>query len=373
MKSVVIGLGFGDEGKGLVTSYLCEKQKAELVVRFNGGHQAGHTVVLNGTRHVFSSFGSGTLQGVPTYWGPMCTIYPTALMNELRLLKSQGIKPVLYVDSDAMVTTPMDVMQNRSCAKNVFDGTVGVGFGQTVQRNESHYSLRFRDLFYDSVVKAKLQNIKYCHTLCRTYYDFNCDTEEFLEDVREMLSSGCVFEARNLRSLMMDKNINSVVFEGAQGVLLDQHFGFFPNVTRSNTTSENAVALAKDAGTGVTDMDVYYVTRSYCTRHGNGYMPETEAVQLTNNENETNSSHSFQGTFRTCALDRELLRYALACDEKHSFGANRHLVVTCTDQHDIDVDALVADLGVEFKSVLKSNGPCMTDITRGCRRRRLGD
>ena len=67
--SIVIGLGFGDEGKGITTSYLCKKlEGTKIVVRFNGGHQAGHTVVFNGKRHIFSSWGSGTLQGIPTYW-----------------------------------------------------------------------------------------------------------------------------------------------------------------------------------------------------------------------------------------------------------------------------------------------------------------
>ena len=70
---VIIGLGFGDEGKGLITDYFCSKLKNPLVIRFSGGHQVGHTVIYNDIRHMFSNFGSGTLRNIPTYWSKFCT------------------------------------------------------------------------------------------------------------------------------------------------------------------------------------------------------------------------------------------------------------------------------------------------------------
>lgn len=91
MRKAVIGLGFGDEGKGITTDYLCSKTKNPLVVRFCGGSQVGHTVVHNGIRHVFSSFGSGTLRGVPTYWSHKCALDPIGMLNELDVLKEKGI------------------------------------------------------------------------------------------------------------------------------------------------------------------------------------------------------------------------------------------------------------------------------------------
>src|SRR5574343_932195 len=101
-----IGLGFGDEGKGITVDYLASQSPDSLVVRYSGGQQAGHTVCLNGIRHVFSNFGSGSLRGLPTYWSEHCTVDPVGIMNELNILTEQGINPILYIDGNAPVTTP---------------------------------------------------------------------------------------------------------------------------------------------------------------------------------------------------------------------------------------------------------------------------
>lgn len=79
MNSIVIGAGFGDEGKGTMVNYLCKQSNKPLVVRFNGGHQMGHGVVENDVRHIFSNFGSGTLVGAPTYISEFCTVDPVEL------------------------------------------------------------------------------------------------------------------------------------------------------------------------------------------------------------------------------------------------------------------------------------------------------
>src|SRR5690606_12238557 len=104
----VIGIGFGDEGKGITTDFLCSRSRNPIVVRFSGGHQAGHTVVLNGVRHVFSNFGSGTLRGAPTYWAKYCTVNPIGIINELDSLIKKGITPKLYIDEKCPITTPYD-------------------------------------------------------------------------------------------------------------------------------------------------------------------------------------------------------------------------------------------------------------------------
>ncbi|MFW2477394.1 MAG: adenylosuccinate synthetase, partial [Sediminibacterium sp.] len=110
--TVIVGLGYGDEGKGLLTDYYCHNADRPLVIRFNGGQQAGHTVVLkNGTRHVFSNFGSGTLRGVSTYWSAYCTFSPRYFLEELSLLP---ITPMLYLDPACPVTTHYDVLYNRA-------------------------------------------------------------------------------------------------------------------------------------------------------------------------------------------------------------------------------------------------------------------
>ena len=109
ISKAVIDCGFGDSGKGKVVSYFCSYFDHPLVIRFSGGQQAGHHVVLpDGPEHVFSNFGSGTLQGIPTYWSKYCTVDPVGILNELDILKDKGVEPKLYIDSFCPVTTPYE-------------------------------------------------------------------------------------------------------------------------------------------------------------------------------------------------------------------------------------------------------------------------
>lgn len=351
---IVLGLGFGDEGKGLTTSYLCSLRKRPIVVRFNGGHQAGHTVVHRSTRHVFSSFGSGTMQGVPTYWSKYCTFYPTAVVNEYKSLFSKGFQPKLYVHPLCPVTTPYDVEANRRKEKEQKHGSVGVGFGTTLKRQEAFYKLHVQDLFFPVVLRAKLDNIA-------KYYGFDVDLTNFLEDVQD---------AKQFFDLKEEDFLTgyNCVFEGAQGILLDQDFGFFPNVTPSNTTSKNALEIiSRIVGNhAIIDLNIYYVTRTYQTRHGNGFMSNEKTLDIKNNENETNRPHEFQGNFRMGDLDPSLINYAITCDMSYHdqllnlirtgkvAEIKRNLVVTCADQYSIDVLELLTKIDFEFSGVLMS-------------------
>ena len=139
ISKVIIGAGFGDCGKGLVTNFLVFDLKSTLVVRFSGGQQAGHTVVEKGIRHVFSNFGSGTLKGIPTYWSRFCTVDPIGIVNEMADLIKKGVDPILFIDPSCPITTPYDVMHNQRTDND--NGTCGVGVGTTWQREQDHYYL----------------------------------------------------------------------------------------------------------------------------------------------------------------------------------------------------------------------------------------
>jgi adenylosuccinate synthase len=345
---IVIGLNYGDEGKGLTTSFLCSQSKNPIVARFNGGHQAGHTVSHEGKRHVFSSFGSGTLQNVPTYWSSYCTFSPTAFLNELEHLVAKSIKvPDFYLDPLCPITTPYDFYSNREDSKNVSHGTVGVGFGTTLKRHENFYKLYAQDMFYPEVFKEKLKNIA-------KYYNMeDFDIAPFLADVAIIINTGIV----KLTDKKVLLNYSDVIFEGAQGVLLDMDFGFFPNVTRSNTTSKNALEISP-----LRSNEIYYITRSYLTRHGAGFLPGEKELPLINNELETNVSHDFQGNFRTAELDLDLLNYSLKCDSHFSEGQNKNLVITCMDQYPIDVEKLLEKLEIKFNKVFLSYGDSLDKI-----------
>jgi len=147
MRHAVIGLGFGDEGKGMVTSYLSSYYNNPLVVRYSGGHQAGHTVVHEGVKHTFANFGSGTLQGCPTYWSEYCTVEPVGLLKELSVLVDKmgdDFDMKLYIHNECPVTTPFDIFHNQKLEKEKIHGSCGVGFGDTLEREEDHFHLVFR-------------------------------------------------------------------------------------------------------------------------------------------------------------------------------------------------------------------------------------
>jgi adenylosuccinate synthase len=336
--SVVLGLGFGDEGKGAFTNYLCSQLEHPLVVRFNSGHQCGHTVVVGDNRHVFSNFGSGTLLGVPTYWSEYCTVDPVGVYKEAQALKAIGITPTLYYNSNAMVTTPFDKLANIQAEKINMHGSVGVGFGKTIQRNEDHYHLFVRDLQYPAVRDAKLRAMAYYYPMAYQYYN---DADTTLNEVMKDFIDACDFLVENYEIIenisgAMTIGETDLVFEGGQGILLDMDYGFFPNVTRSNTTSKNAIAIIKSLGIEPSKKTVqtFYITRAYQTRHGQGYMSnlELDNSYIKINPNETNVDTGFQGTFRRSVLDLDLLDYALECDMYENPHSLRSLVVTCLDQ-----------------------------------------
>ncbi len=340
--SIIIGLGFGDEGKGLTTAYLASKQHNPLVIRFSGGQQAGHTVVSGDIRHVFSNFGSGTLHGVPTYWSKYCTWYPTGLMNEYKSLKKSGYIPKIYIDNLSMITTPYDIAFNRTRESILKHGSCGLGFAATIERSEKKiYSLYAQDLLLPEMhIKGKLRNIATYYTKKVSDLSKEKDSkaieyyEKHLKEVHVSEFVKQLYKSKQLITLT-DENIlhsfDSLIFEGSQGVLLDMDYGFFPHVTRSNTVSKNAIEIITKLQ--LPDPEMYYISRAYQSRHGNGPMTNQHLpLKLQNNENETNVTNPWQGKLRSAPLDLNLLEYALTCDKNYVGNVKKHLVMTCLDQ-----------------------------------------
>lgn len=314
----VIGLAFGDEGKGLTTNYLCLQNPDALVVRYSGGQQAGHTVVSDGKRHVFSNFGSGTFNGNPTYWSKYCTFDPVGFYKECKILHNLGIYPQIHIDGKCPVTTPMDKEINEE--KDMNNGTCGVGVGTTLAREEKFFSLLFEDLFHPSVVKTKIELMrKYYRDCNQEYLDVFYHCVDWIYNVFLSWNSGFY------KTYGIPYNYHTLIFEGSQGLLLDQHYGFFPHVTRSNVGTTNILEL-------VNDVEVYCITRSYQTRHGNGPMTNLEIPHnLKLNPLETNVNNKFQGEFKVSLLDLDLLEYAVSKDI-HINKNRKNLVISCIDQ-----------------------------------------
>jgi adenylosuccinate synthase len=313
MRVAVIGLGFGDEGKGMVTDYLCSQSHNAIVVRFSGGHQAGHTVVTEDKRHVFSNFGSGTLRNIPTYWSQFCTIEPIGLIRELQILLSMGLTPSLYIDERCPITTPYEIKHNQEIHELEKHGTCGVGFGATIEREENMHSITAIDLNYPAVLRIKLN-------LLQNYYKgYNVSLDEFYACIRKIIDSSNIIITSPIYN-------EDVIFEGSQGLLLDKDIGFFPHVTRANTGTKNILALDFKP-------DLYLVTRAYQTRHGDGIMTnESLPHNIIIDERETNKTNKYQGVFKRSLLDLDLLMYGINKDDyirRNKIDAT--LVITCLD------------------------------------------
>ena len=323
--AIVIGLGFGDEGKGVTVSSLIphlEAPQNTIVVRFSGGAQAGHTVMYNDVKHVHSSYGSGTLQGVPTYLTEHYLLDPQAMFTEKLVLEAKGITgPSVFVHPLAKVVTPFDIEDGKTDFKTIKDGTCGMGIGATMTRNLSPYKLYAKDLHYPDVCRLKL------HAIADYYAEGNKAVliESFMEEAEAL--------SLTIMHYNLIKGFKSIIFEGSQGIMLDMEHGLFPNVTYAHTTSKNALEVCK--ALDIDDITRYYVTRAYQTRHGNGWMSNEGDIELINNEEETNITGKYQGDFRIGKLDYDLLNYALDTDMAYRIKASEEsykLVVTCLDQ-----------------------------------------
>lgn len=328
---VVIGANFGDEGKGVTTDYLCAKG-AGIVVRFNGGAQAGHTVVTpDGDRHVFRHVGSGTLCGVPTFLSQFFICNPILFMRERDELIALGYHPEVYAHPDCLVTTLFDmlinqVIETKRGAKR--HGSCGIGFHETINRSKiAELKITMSDLWNGGTrLESQLAEIAGKYAKFRTGGEFDEPeaTKAFIDC--------CNHFAQCVNPIGIGQ-CKDPVFEGAQGLLLDQNNKqFFPHVTHSNTGMANVEVLCAQAG--IDKKEVYYVSRTYLTRHGAGPLPGEDASLFY--DDDTNHKNTFQGALRFAPLDYEAM--ADRCVE--DVGSNSHkLVLTHCDQNAPPCDA----------------------------------
>ncbi|MFP3832517.1 adenylosuccinate synthetase [Chryseobacterium sp. SIMBA_028] len=349
---IVIGLGFGDEGKGITTDFLASQNQNSVVIRFSGGQQAAHTVMIDNQKHVHSSFASGALRGLPSYFTEHCTIHPTFLLNEREELKAKKGNTELHIHPLAKVTTPFDVWQNRTNSKNLEHGTCGKGVGATMKRHESSYKLFAIDLIAPrEMLIEKLKGIAY-------YYGF-MEEDQIEKELKSFLEAIDQIDWK-IDDYTYLKPFENLIFEGSQGVLLDMDHGVFPNVTYAYTTSKNAYEICKLLK--IEEIETYYVTRRYATRHGNGWMSNEKDIRLKNNEEETCTFNEYQKELRLGDIDYNLLNYALKLDGAYICSTKKNLVVTCLDQ--IDEEFKVDKLEIKFDAIYGSYSPYAKDFKK---------
>lgn len=320
---VVIGANFGDEGKGLVTDYLCATEGAGMVVRFNGGAQAGHTVVTPvGERHVFHHFGSGTFAGVPTFLSQFFVCNPLVALREADDLIELNYRPILYAHPNCLVTTFADMMINQQRENDLGakrHGSVGIGFNETILRSDvPELKITMSDLWNDIPLEGRLTQI------CNKYAEFR--TGKKIADSAAMIDNFIRLSKKFANSVnpLGIKQCHDPVFEGAQGLLLDQdNKEFFPHLTRSHTGMHNVRILCQQGG--FDEITPYYVSRTYLTRHGAGPLPGEDPKMVF--EDNTNLPHAYQGKIRFAPLDPDLWSRCRA-DAQDNF----RLVLTHCDQ-----------------------------------------
>lgn len=355
----IIDLGYGDGGKGKAVHRCClnSEKESTIVVRFSGGQQAGHTVLLkNGVKHIHSSYPSGTLGGVSGYVSEHCTVNLPAMKKEWEILATKTY-PVLCIHPLAKITTKFDIAFGKAREKKYGHGSCGMGVGATMARNIlSPYKLHVIDLTNKWAFEQKLKTIQ-------EYYSTKAFEEGFSDwyntFVDQEIDSDIdwFFKYVSIENYDFLQNYNTIIFEGSQGILLDKDHGIFPHVTFANTTSKNAVEIAEKIGRKL-DI-IYYVTRAYGWRHGTGPFIE-EPIELIPSKEEINKNNKWQGPPRTGFLDYEVIKYALDIDTIYSKDCNKNILISCLDQcNDLylqnHLNPLIEKLSKEVTSIWTSN------------------
>lgn len=343
--TLVIGLGFGDEGKGTIVDYLTRVKKATTVIKFSGGPQNAHHVVLpDGTTHCFSQFGSGTLAGANTYISKYCYVDPIALLNEADHLQELGIQwwERLWIDAECLLVTPYHIAANvvKEYYRDKKHGSCGRGINETVQYSIDYHNdaPRVSDMFDYERIQEKLRELQFrkIKEILKYGIDYNNIPEDIKYQVTSLLDKSSVYKyidslrnfedcvARNTE-LSIILSSESVIFEGSQGVLLDQNYeAYFPHLTRSTTTFQNALDILAGARYNGS-VEKVAVTRAYMTRHG--YGPFKSEVNLDKKLDIHNEKGTWQGDFRYGILDLQLLEQS-----KHYCGGFDYVALTCVDQ-----------------------------------------
>ncbi len=318
----IIGKGFGDEGKGLATDHFCRQDSDTIVIKHNGGAQAGHTVEPEGKRFVFHQLSAGSFCGADTFWAD--SYYPDLYklgeeMEEFRMLS--GICPGIFSDKKTAVTLIDDILINMLLELSRGDrrhGSCGMGINECDLRTGAGFKVSVKDVLCkdeDALVKDVLR-------IRKEYKQKRLEEAGITEgysnstesaELYEMLSSESVVtnfvdgmkrNAEKYVTLCEDTGTflngrNQVIFESGQGLLLDsENTEYAPHVTASRTGLYNPCRILSEYGLDLTE--AVYVTRTYVTRHGAGFLPyECGKEELgIYGCDETNVHNTWQGSIR---------------------------------------------------------------------------
>jgi adenylosuccinate synthase len=275
----VIGSQWGDEGKGKIVDWLSER--ADVVVRFQGGHNAGHTLVVDGVTYKLSLLPSGIVRGGKvSVIGGGVVVDPHALLKEIAEIEQKGIKvnpQNLIIAENAPLILPLHRMldnaaeAHRGAAKKI--GTTGRGIGPAYEDKVGRRAIRMCDLADNDMLAQRVSELVDYHNVFRRGVDMpQVKAEELLAELKEVAPKILPFVQPVWRVLdQYRKQGKRILFEGAQGIMLDTDHGTYPYVTSSNTHPGAAFA---GAGVGLKSLNyVLGITKAYTTRVGSGPFP----------------------------------------------------------------------------------------------------
>lgn len=274
--TAIIGLQWGDEGKGKIVDFLADKFDA--VVRFQGGHNAGHTIKVGDQTYKLSLLPSGIIRGKFSVIGSGVVVDPVALFSEIEKIENAGIKispdKLQIAENCCLILSvhrELDQLLESKKGDNKI-GTTGRGIGPAYEDRAGRRALRICDLIDENIFKARVENLLFYHNLLRRSLDakevsFDQIAAE-IAPIRQRLLSYALPAFEIATKLSACKNI---MFEGAQGALLDVSYGTFPFVTSSNTMSGQ---IALGSCLGVADLHkTIGILKAYTTRVGSGPFP----------------------------------------------------------------------------------------------------
>ena len=316
---VVIGSQWGDEGKGKIVDWL--SSRADVIVRFQGGHNAGHTLVVDGKTYKLSLFPSGVVrEGKLSIIGNGVVIDPWAFSDELKRLRKLDIdinSDNLKIAENAVLILPMhrnlDILRENRSDNHSKIGTTKRGIGPAYEDKIGRRAIRVVDLADSSGLRKKLEKLVDHHNIIlRGMYEQEIDTDEIYNDLINISEVILPFKAR-IQQILSEARISGkkILYEGAQGVLLDIDHGTYPYVTSSNTI---AAAAAVGSGQGIKALNyVLGITKAYTTRVGEGPFPSEQDNEIGNELGER--GHEFgtvTGRKRRCGwFDSIIVKHAV--------------------------------------------------------------
>ena len=363
---VVLGTQWGDEGKGKIVDLLTDQVAA--VVRFQGGHNAGHTVIIDGDKTILHLIPSGILRdGVQCLIGNGVVLSPTALLDEIDMLEQKGIsiRERLKISEACTLILPYHVAldQAREKAKgNDAIGTTGRGIGPAYEDKVARRSLRAGDLLNKDKFAKKLSEVMEFHNFILKEY-FKSETVNFQATLDETMgmSESIIPMMTDVTELIwqLQKEGDNILFEGAQGTLLDIDHGTYPFVTSSNTTA-GGVSTGTGVGPGCIDY-ILGITKAYTTRVGSGPFP-TELFDETG-EYLAKKGHEFgatTGRARRCGwFDAVELR------RSKQVNSLSGLCITKLDVLD-ELDSIQICTGYDYKGETRLTPPAGADAIAEC-------